>query len=58
MCIRDRYAGFDNEQLGEKVRCGQLLQDKTICRVQLTFGPQGLRTSLWAYEDGFYNQQS
>ena len=49
------YAGFENEQLGEKVRCGQLLQDQTICRVRLTFGSQGLRTSLWAYEDGFYN---
>ncbi len=50
------YAGFGNEQLGEKVSCGQLLQEKTICRVRLTFGSQGLRTSLWAYEDGFYNQ--
>ncbi|MCR5717439.1 MAG: hypothetical protein K6F80_00175 [Oscillospiraceae bacterium] len=50
------YAGFENEQLGEKVRCGQFLQDKIICKVQLTFGAQGLRTSLWAYEDGFYNQ--
>ena len=52
------YAGFCNEQLGERVSCGQLLQEDTICRVRLTFGPQGLRTSLWAYEDGFYNQTS
>lgn len=52
------YAGFANEQLGEKVSCGQLLQEAAICRVRLSFGAQGLRTSLWAYEDGFYNQQT
>ena len=50
------YAGFANEKLGDTVRCGTLLPDKTICRVRMTFGTQGLRTSLWAYEDGFYNQ--
>ena len=49
------YAGFNNEKLGEKLTCGQHLQNKRICRVRVVFGTQGLRTSLWAYEDGFFN---
>ncbi len=48
------YHGFANEKLGEKIRCGQFLQDATICRVRMTFSAQGLRTTVWAYEDGFY----
>lgn len=49
------YAGFANEQSGECVSYGQHLQAQTICRVRLTYSTQGLRTTLWAYEDGYYN---
>ncbi len=49
------YHGFANEKIGERVSCGQLVQDKIICRVRFTFGDKGWRTKLWMYEDGFYN---
>ena len=49
------YAGFADEALGECVRFGDFLQGERICRVRMTFGSRGLRTKLWAYEDGFYN---
>ncbi|MCR4645995.1 MAG: hypothetical protein K5695_11435 [Oscillospiraceae bacterium] len=49
------YAGFADEQLGEKVTFGAHLQEERICRVRVVFGANGLRTTVWAYEDGFYN---
>lgn len=48
------YEGFANEELGERVSFGTFLQNKTICRVRVNFGQNGLRTWLYAYEDGFY----
>lgn len=48
------YAGFHNELLGDAVTYGTHLQADTICRVRTVFGAQGLRTTLWTYEDGFY----
>lgn len=50
------YNGFANEQLGERISFGTFLDQRIICRVRMTFGQSGLRTKLWAYEDGFYNQ--
>lgn len=50
------YEGFDNEQLGERVSFGTFLENRIICRVRLTFGQNGVRTKLWAYEDGFYKK--
>ena len=49
------YAGFADEQLGEQVTFGEHLQEARICRVRVSFGAEGLRTKIWAYEDGFYN---
>ena len=49
------YAGFANESLGAFVRFSEFLQGERICRVRVTFGGNGLRTKIWAYEDGFYN---
>ena len=49
------YAGFSDEALGEKISFGELLQEERICRVRVTFGGNGLRTKIWAYQDGFYN---
>lgn len=48
------YEGFRNEELGEKISCGDFLNNQTICRVLFTFGQNGLRTKIWSYEDGFY----
>ena len=48
------YAGFDNEQVGDLMQFGN--DWLTVCRVQLRFGAQGLRTKVWAYRDGFYNK--
>lgn len=48
------YAGFSNAQLGDRLRYGEQLQGR-ICRVRLTYSGQGYRTTLWKYEDGFFN---
>lgn len=48
------YEGFADEELGDRISFGSFLQNKTICRVKVTFGQNGLRTWLYAYEDGFY----
>ena len=48
------YAGFANEQLGDRLRYSETVQGR-ICRVRMTFSGQGYRTTLWKYEDGFFN---
>ena len=48
------YAGFANEQLGDRVQYGEAMRGR-ICRVRMTFSGQGYRTTLWKYEDGFFN---
>ena len=48
------YAGFGNEKLGDRIRYGAQL-DGTICRMRMTFSEKGYRTTIWTYEDGFYN---
>jgi hypothetical protein len=49
------YDGFDNEHVGEKLTFGSFLQNAVIGRVKLTAGAGGVRTKLWAYDDGFYH---
>ena len=49
------YAGFQNELLGHRITFGNFIQNQTVCRVQTTFGPNGFRTKLWCYQDGFYH---
>lgn len=48
------YAGFANEQVGDRLRYSEAVQGR-ICRVRMTFSGQGYRTTLWKYEDGFFN---
>lgn len=50
------YEGFANEELGERVSFRDVLQNRVICRVLLTFGQNGVRTKIWTYEDGFYSK--
>ncbi|MBE6851528.1 MAG: hypothetical protein E7504_07360 [Ruminococcus sp.] len=49
------YNGFANEEICDRVSFGEFLPESSICRVQMTFGSNGLRTKLWAYDDGFYH---
>ncbi len=52
------YNGFRNEQLGQTISFGSLIQNETVCRVHCTFGTNGFRTKLFCYHDGFYNLNS
>lgn len=49
------YSGYNMEQLCDRVSYGEFLQDAQICRMRMTFGNKGIRTQLWAYDDGFYH---
>ena len=49
------YAGFADEELGERVSFGTLMQAMTICRVRMVWSGKGIRTRIWAYQDGYYN---
>ncbi len=49
------YAGFANEGIRDRVSWGSFLQDAEICRVQMVYSGRGMRTKLWAYDDGFYH---
>ena len=50
------YAGFADEELGERVSFGTLMQAMTICRVRMVWSGKGIRTRIWAYQDGYYNR--
>ncbi len=50
------YAGFANEQICDRVTFGTELAEAVICRVRMQLDGRGLRTKLWAYEDGFYHR--
>ncbi len=49
------YSGFHNEQICDEIHCGDFLPRSRIARVKMTFNGKGLRTRIWAYEDGFYH---
>lgn len=49
------YSGYHGEQLCDRVSFGDFLQDAQISRIRMTFGKNGIRTKLWAYDDGFYH---
>ncbi len=48
------YSGFANEEICDRVSFGEFLPESYICRVRMTFSGSGVRTRLWAYDDGFY----
>ena len=50
------YAGFADEELGERVTFGTHMQAMTICRVRMVWSGKGVRTRIWAYRDGYYNK--
>ncbi len=49
------HLGFANEQVCDRVTYGSFLKGATITRVRMTFSENGVRTKLWAYDDGFYH---
>lgn len=49
------YSDFQREELCDRVTFGDFLRDACICRVQMRFTSSGVRTKLWAYDDGFYH---
>lgn len=49
------HVGFANEHVCDRVTYGSFLQGAVITRVRMTFSEQGVRTRLWAYDDGFYH---
>lgn len=49
------YGGFRNERICDHVSFGTFLPESRIGRVRMTFGKNGLRTKIWAYDDGFYH---
>lgn len=49
------YSGFEAEQLCDRVSFGTFLQNARICRIRMVLGGSGVRTTLWAYDDGFYH---
>lgn len=46
---------FRNPQLGDQLRFGDLIPAQTICKIRAVYSPQGFRTELTCYQDGFYN---
>lgn len=48
------YSGFANEEICDVVSFGEFLPASHICRVRMSFSGTGIRTRLWAYDDGFY----
>lgn len=50
------YSGFLREYLCDRVTYGTFLQNAKICRVRMVCNGMGIRTTLWAYQDGF-NQE-
>lgn len=49
------YNGFGNEEITDKVSFGEFLTNAMICRVRMSFDGNGVKTKLWAYDDGFYH---
>lgn len=49
------YDGFSNENLGDTISYGTLMQNQTLCRLHTSFSTNGFRTALWCYQDGFYS---
>ncbi len=47
-------SGFVNRSVGRTVTCGDAFQNAVVSRMRMEFSPQGLRTTYWFYEDGFY----
>ncbi|MDE6730824.1 MAG: hypothetical protein K2J71_08645 [Oscillospiraceae bacterium] len=50
------YNGFQNWQLGDLIRFGDSIPAQTLCKVRAVYSPQGFRTELTCYQDGFYNK--
>lgn len=49
------YDGFSNENLGDSISFGTLIQNQMLCRLHASFSTNGFRTTLWCYQDGFYS---
>lgn len=49
------HVGFANEHVCDRVTFGTFLKGALITKVRMTFGENGVRTKLWAYDDGFYH---
>lgn len=47
--------GFRNQQLGDQIQFGDVIPAQTLCKVRAVYSPQGFRTELTCYQDGFYN---
>ncbi|MDE5884815.1 MAG: hypothetical protein K2H29_07065 [Oscillospiraceae bacterium] len=50
------YNGFYNLQLGNQIQFGDIIPAQILCKVHAVYSPQGFRTELTCYQDGFYNK--
>ncbi len=58
---RENYVvcqGYQGGLVGNLLTCGSFLQGARICRMQMVYNQEGIRTRFSAYDDGFYHIES